>query len=129
MYQRAEQMSPKTHLIVQGSTWAVLAIIGVVRIGPALGDEVYPACPFVLDSVFRSDGYPISFVGLAAVVAAVGFGWFWTGMLMLAHTRWPKGFLPLRVAVAKNGAPVAWRAGLLTMGVGTLMLIAAQLTC
>ena len=129
MYQRAEQMSPKTHLIVQGSTWAVLAIIGIIRIGPALGDEVYPACPFVLDSIFRSDGYPISFVGFAAVVAAVGFGWFWTGMLMLAYRRWPKAFLALRVAAAKNGAPVALRAGVVTTAAGTLMLIAAQLTC
>lgn len=128
MCKRVEEMSPKKHLVIQGSVRIAVAIAAAVRIGLAVGDAIHPTCPSVLDSIALSDGFPASTAGLDAVLIALGFGYL-TGLLMLAFTRWPKGFLAIRVAVAKNGAPVAWRAGLATMLPGAVLLGVLQLAC
>lgn len=122
-------MSPRALLITQGSTWLVLAIIFGLRIGLATGDEVYPLCPFVLDQIFKSDGYPVSPAGYAAALVAIGVGWFLTGVLMLIQRRFPRFFLWMEVMVSRTGAPVALQAGLVTFAVGASFLGALQLTC
>lgn len=122
-------LSPRGHLITQGATFVALALIFAFRIPLATGDEIAPRCPFVLDQVFESDGYPVSPAGYAAALVAIGACWFGTGVLMLIYRRFPRFFLSLRVAVAKTGAPIALRAGLLTFSVGAAFLILLQLTC
>lgn len=122
-------LSPRAQLITQGCTWLVLAIIFAFRIPLATGDEIYPLCPFVLDQIFNSDGYPVTPAGYAAALVAIGVGWFFTGVLMLIVRRWPKAFLTFRVLAARTGAPVALRAGVVTTSVGAAFLVALQLTC
>ena len=129
MTERAEMISPRSQLIIQGCTWLAVAIVFAFRIPLATGDEVSSLCPFVLDQIFNSDGYPVSPAGYAMALFMIGVGWFFTGVLMVIYRRWPRGFLPLRVAAAKTGAPVALRAGLFTFAVGASLLGALQLTC
>ncbi len=127
--ERAENISPRAQLIIQGSTWLAVAIVFAFRLPLATGDEISSLCPLVLDQIFDSDGYPVSPAGYGAALSMIGVGWFLTGVLMLIYKRWPRGFLPLRVAVAKTGAPVALRAGGVTFAVGVILLVALQLTC
>ena len=129
IYERIEGMSSARQLIIQGSVWLGVVIVFAIRTPLAFGDEIYPHCPFVLDSIFESNGYPVSPVGAAGVLVAVGTGWLFSALLLWAYGRWPRAFIFIRVALSKNGFPVAWRAGLLMVLVGVALLVRLQLTC